>query len=368
MRGATDRRGLVFGIGAFSLAGAGVSYAEVQRMGSMEAYAASVLATRRALASRPDVGDLIRFATLAPNGHNSQPWRFQVTDQQISILPDFTRRTPVVDPDDHHVFVSLGAAAENLSLAGAARGRGGTTRFDPAADGSVVFSFDSGHTAEPDLFDAIAHRQSTRADYDGRAVSSGDLRALAKAAETPGVDLVLITDRRLMERALDLVLTGNSAQLGDPAFLTELKHWIRFSPRQAQATGDGLFAAASGNPVTPDWLGPALMSMVLRADTDNDRYARQIRSSAGLAVFVSEHADKAHWVASGRACQRFALRATALGMKVAFVNQPVEVARLRPELADMIGLPGRRPDLVMRFGYGTTLPFSARRPVAAVLA
>ena len=28
---------------------------------------------------------------------------------------------------------------------------------------------------------------------------------------------------------------------------------------------------------------------------------------------------------------------------------------------------GRRPDLVMRFGYGPTLPYSARRPVSAVL-
>jgi hypothetical protein len=31
-------------------------------------------------------------------------------------------------------------------------------------------------------------------------------------------------------------------------------------------------------------------------------------------------------------------------------------------------LPGRRPDIVIRFGYGPTLPFSARRPVEAVLA
>ncbi|MFT6571189.1 MAG: hypothetical protein ACJAWY_002913, partial [Sphingomonas echinoides] len=29
---------------------------------------------------------------------------------------------------------------------------------------------------------------------------------------------------------------------------------------------------------------------------------------------------------------------------------------------------GVRPDLVMRFGYGAGLPFSARRPVEAVLA
>jgi hypothetical protein len=72
-------------------------------------------------------------------------------------------------------------------------------------------------------------------------------------------------------------------------------------------------------------------------------------------------------ILAGRACQRFALQATALGLKHAFINQPVEVASLRPEMATLVGLPGRRPDIVMRFGYGPALPFSARRPVASVI-
>lgn len=36
---------------------------------------------------------------------------------QIEILPDVSRRTPVVDPDDRHLFIGLGCAAENLALA-----------------------------------------------------------------------------------------------------------------------------------------------------------------------------------------------------------------------------------------------------------
>jgi hypothetical protein len=45
------------------------------------------------------------------------------------------------------------------------------------------------------------------------------------------------------------------------------------------------------------------------------------------------------------------------------VNQPVEIARLRPQLASLLGVPGRRPDLVMRFGYAAALPYSLRRSV-----
>ena len=75
----------------------------------------------------------------------------------------------------------------------------------------------------------------------------------------------------------------------------------------------------------------------------------------------------ADWIAVGRACQRFALQATALGLKHAFINQPVEVPRLRADLAARIGTPGRRPDVVMRLGYGPTLPWSLRHSVDAVI-
>jgi hypothetical protein len=182
----------------------------------------------------------------------------------------------------------------------------------------------------------------------------------------PGVDLVIVTERNEVNRVRDLIVAGNSEQMADAAFVRELKTWLRFSPRQALESSDGLFSASSGSPALPAWLGPHMFDWVFRASAENDKYARQLRTSAGVAVFVSEHDNKDHWVRVGRACQRFALQATALGLKHAFVNQPVEVARLRPELAALVGLPGRRPDIVMRFGYGPTLPYSARRPAVIV--
>ena len=364
-----DRRKLLAGGGALALfAGGGATYFGMRRMGSMDDYNASVAATRRVLSQQPEMLDFIRYATLAANGHNTQPWRFRIVDGGIEILPDLSRRTPIVDPDDHHLFVNLGCAAENLALAAEARGRGGDIRLRPASGGSVAFTFGRGSGARTALFDAIPHRQSTRADYDGRPISVADLKTLEAASVIEGIDVVLIVDRPQVDRVRDLVVAGNTTQMADPAFVRELRNWLRFSPREAMRSGDGLFAAASGNPILPAWLGPRVFDWVFRAEAENDKYARQIRSSAGVAVFVSRRDDNEHWVLAGRACQRFALQATALGLKHAFVNQPVEVAGLRPELAALIGTPGRRPDIVMRFGYGPVLPYSARRPVAAVLA
>jgi hypothetical protein len=56
------------------------------------------------------------------------------------------------------------------------------------------------------------------------------------------------------------------------------------------------------------------------------------------------------------------LQATSLGLKYAFINQPVEVPHLRNELSSYLGLGGRRPDIVVRFGNGPELPKSLRRP------
>jgi len=327
----------------------------------------AVAKSRAALAKNPALKDLVRFATLAASGHNTQPWRFRIGEGQVEILPDFSRRTAIVDPDDHHLFVSLGCAAENLAVAAGAHGRPGTLRFNPANDGSVVFEFTTGPSTPSALSDAIPRRQSTRTEYDGRPIPVADLKSLAEASAVSGIDLILLTEPRQIEPVRDLVIAGNTAQMADAAFLRELKTWLRFNPRRALASGDGLFSAASGSPNLPTWLGPFVFDRVFRVGAENDKYARQLRSSSGVAVFVSEKDDRDHWFRAGRACQRFALKAAALGLKVAYVNQPVEVARLRPELASLVGLPGRRPDLVIRFGCGPRLPFSPRRPVETVL-
>lgn len=109
------------------------------------------------------------------------------------------------------------------------------------------------------------------------------------------------------------------------------------------------------------------MGLFFTPNTENERYPRQVRNSAGVAVFVPETSDKAHWVEAGRCCQRFALQATALGIRNAFLNQPVEIGSIRPQFASAFGLGNGRPDLIVRFGRGPTSPLSLRRPFQTVM-
>jgi hypothetical protein len=334
----------------------------------MTSYEKAVRRLREPLPGHAGLADCVRYATLAASGHNTQPWRFALGVRTVEILPDVARRTPVVDPDDHHLWASLGCAAENFLIAARAVSLHGDVRVDTEDEGRLILALERGPAGTDDLFEAVPRRQCTRSDYDGRPVAAADLKSMEEAARVDGVRIVYLLDKPRIATALDHVVAGNTAQMEDPAFVEELKHWLRFNEGSALETRDGLYSASSGNPTLPDWLASMLFPLVFRTSSENDKYARQIRSSSGIAVFVSAKDDREHWVKAGRAYQRFALKATALGIAQAFVNQPVEVAALRSGFAQWLGLEaGERPDLVVRFGHAPPLPMSLRRPVDAVV-
>lgn len=354
-----------------ALVGAGLAASTLGAAGctqNADRVAAAAAAHRRPLdASASDpIPELVRFATLAANSHNTQPWLFERTPTGLAILPDPTRRCPAVDPDDHHVYATLGCAAENIAVAAPSLGRAAEIAFDATAKRVDITLTSSAGGAHP-LVDAIPRRQCTRSVYDGQPIPAEQLALLQAAGAVEGVDLRLMTERAMIDRVTDVVVDANRAQMEDDAFVAELRAWIRFNESSALATQDGLFAACSGNPTLPDWLAGMMFPMVFTIESETKKYREQMASTPGVAVFTAAAEDPAHWLLVGRAYQRFALQAAALGVKHAFINQPAEVIASRAPLADLLSMPGRRVDLVVRFGYAPDLPFSLRRPVAAVL-
>lgn len=311
--------------------------------------------------------ELVRAATLAANNHNVQPWKFRIEERRMTIMPDMVRRLAVVDPDDHHLFVTLGCATENVVQAAVVQGLKATPQIDPAS-GAVTIVLEPTSPGSSDLTKAISHRQSSRRLYDGKPVPAEMLKILSEAGRGEGHELLLLTDRPKIDATRDYIVQGNTAQIADKAFVKELKSWLRFNESEALATRDGLFSGASGNMQLPSWIASTAFDVLFSASSENDKCAKQIASSAGIAVFASTRSDKAQWVDVGRAVQRFSLTATALGLRLAFLNQPVEVASIRPQFASFLGIGSRRPDIVMRFGSGgPDMPRSLRRPVEQVI-
>src|SRR5262245_16787940 len=180
---------------------------------------------------------------MAASSHNTQPWKFALREQYISVLPDLSRRTPAVDPDDHHLFVSLGCATENLVHAALANG----LHADIAtASDRIDITLENTAPVRSSLFDAISLRQCSRSVYDGQSLPSGEQRLLEQAGRRDGVDIVVLTGKTQIEAVLEYVVRGNVAQIGAPAFVTELRDWIRFNESDAIETRDGLYSGCTG--------------------------------------------------------------------------------------------------------------------------
>jgi len=112
---------------------------------------------------------IIEYGTKAPSGHNTQPWKFEVSENEIKIHPDFVRALPIVDPDNHALYISLGCAAEKIILA--AKNVGYETELKINKDDAGVdfirtrLHRDSA-VQKDDLFEYIDERQVTRNAYD----------------------------------------------------------------------------------------------------------------------------------------------------------------------------------------------------------
>lgn len=307
---------------------------------------------------------LAELATRAPSSHNTQPWRIQISAGLIEILPDYTRRCPQIDPHNHHLWISLGCATENIMLAAADFGLMPSLSID---DERIRIRL----SADPDakanaLSRLITSRQSTRCHYQRQPVSGSWLTLLQKSARTENVDTLVLMDGAQRQVAEELVLTASDAQLAQAEIRQELLHWLRFNRQEAQEHGDGLFSACSGNPQMPGWLGPLVFDWVYTAKNERIRLGEALKSASGLILLHASQSNPQQWIESGRCVQRLALQLTGLGLKMAFINQPVEVPACRMQLAEQLNLEGRHPEMLLRFGFANPMPDSFRRPLSEV--
>ena len=309
--------------------------------------------------------ELIRYATLAASGHNAQPWKFRVSGKFIQIEPDPARRLPAVDPNDRELWISLGCALENLSLAARKVGYEPEISY-PEVDGFIRVKLTVRKSEDNLLFQSIPERQNTRSEYIGQKLSRTEVSQLMSIHTEPNIELHLFESQSDAEKILEYVSQGDHLQFEDKAFVNELIHWIRFDKREALSSMDGLYSLCMGTPQVPRWIGKQVvehMSPKKQADTD----AKLLRSSAGSIAISSATDSKSAWVRTGQVYQRLALQMTGMNIKSAFVNQPNEVPGIRTQFETALGFGGSKSQLLLRFGFADRMPSSYRRSVDDVI-
>lgn len=312
----------------------------------------------------PDIAhaSLIAAAIQAPSSHNTQPWQFAVEPGAIRLHADRTRALPVNDPDDRELTISCGCALFNLRAAAAAAGQGwGVARLPDGDHADLLALLTPGGAAEAEiapLAAAIPDRRTWRKPFDDAALRGDIAGKLAVAAGAEGAWLALLDSPGTRQAASDLVAEGDAAQWGDRRWRRELAQWMH--PRRA---GDGLSL--------PGMVVPAARAAIRGVDMGRRLGAQDAEHALAaplLAVLGTPGDNPADWLAAGQALERVLLVAASAGLQASYLNQPVQVAALRPRLAGLCGGQAGFPQAMLRLGpVDDPGPPAPRRPIGAVL-
>ncbi|WP_435347372.1 Acg family FMN-binding oxidoreductase [Haloarchaeobius sp. HRN-SO-5] len=310
---------------------------------------------------------LLRYAVLAPSSHNSQPWAFEVADGSIAVYADASRQLDVADPDGRELYLSVGCALENLSVAAERFGLEYTVEYasvdapEPSSEDGLLHvatvrldSPASPPGPESALFDAIAERHTNHRPFDDRPVPESLRSRFEHYAKAEGLGLELVTDSMRREEIALLQTRADERQFDDPAYREELAYWI----------GTGALGA--------NWLTARIGQLAVRHLDVGEREGRTnsklVTSAPVIAVLTANSDDAVTCLKAGRVFERIALAAESEGLAVHPMSQILEVDELRDDLTTLLELGAETPLHLFRLGYAepdsTRTP---RRPVEEVL-
>lgn len=296
--------------------------------------------------SEEQIKSLLSYAILAPSSHNTQPWRFEISDGAVSMFADRTRALPANDPDDRELTISCGCVLMNLRVAAANEGLGVTFDITPDSgddDLLAVISFIKEDSLSPDeagLFKFIEGRRTYRKRFASREVPTAILDSLSAAASQEGSWLEVIESEDDRQKVAELVSEGDSIQWSNPSWRRELAAWMH--PRRR---GDGL--------TVPGIVAPIAQIVVRTFDMGDGVGAKdkQLADESPLLTVLGTAGDNVvDWLVAGQALEKILLAAQSQGLQASYLNQPIQVASLRPKLQNLLGQQGF-PQILLRLGF-----------------
>lgn len=310
---------------------------------------------------------LLRYAVLAPSGPNTQPWKFSIKDNEISLIADFSRSLPSVDPNDRTLYISHGCVLTNLLIASEHFGFGYDVKCLP--DGSsgnrtvaVQLSNRSATPRFPDLFHEITKRHTNRKSFEDRSIEDETLQKLKDCVNREGFRLDIITTNEGKNEMANLLARAHKVQLGNKAFRKELASWVRPNTSDAK---DGLPGYSFGYSDFESYFGSFIFGTFDMSSSRARIETSYMEASPSVAVLSTESDDKLTWIKTGVLFETLFLTATKLNIRFDLFSQPIGIPELRQEMAQILRV--KYPQILIRMGYADAAKHTPRRPVEEVL-
>jgi CRISPR-associated DxTHG motif protein len=273
---------------------------------------------------------LAAMGTLAPSGHNNQPWRlrWRAGDHVLECRHDPARDAPTLDFELGGTWLAFGAMVENISMAARHLGLDVEARAWPDASQPdlvcAVHLRPGGRRDSDPLLAHVTTRISNRRRDGRQPLPEGAADALRDTCAAAGAALRLLERPDELAELAALVGAGDRISLFDPNLYLDVTHGFRWTPAEVLALPHGLDVA------TLEFSDTERAGLRLTHQRRVIEELRRIGRGGALEAIGRELVDNAsaiglvtvsgtarkNYFEAGRATQRIWLTATAQGLAI----------------------------------------------------
>jgi nitroreductase len=313
---------------------------------------------------------LVRFAVLAPSSHNSQPWKFVVEDEAVTVAPDMARALPQSDANHRQLYLSIGCATENLCAA--ADYYGYQTEVARSETGGaiacrvrVIGTPSSANVRAADhVALAIPRRRTNRNAYDARPPEAAFLD-MVRGLATPELRVDVLLDEEARARSAAIVSDALIEAMDSTGFRHELSHYVR---NNVTAARTGMPMYGFGMPTPPSFLAPALVRRFNVNRMSRKQDEELIRRTPAHVILSTREDGPDAWIHAGRTFERVAIEAERRGISTGPLAAAIQIGDHFKNLQSLLAT-DFRPQVFFRAGYATKAPaHSPRIPASEVTA
>ena len=319
----------------------------------------------------PAEDEILFLASLAPSGHNTQPWLLHyLAPFHWVIGNDKSRWLPGVDPNQRETILSIGAFLQNLEYA--ANNLGYECQVSILATTNQSANIADVQLIKNDRVnrynvEQIKQRHTLRSNYLADLLTKADSAFLLNG-ETDFIRYIpnnAKEHRWLNEQTIE----ANRQQAYRNEAQAELSRWIRFSSKDAAEHADGLTLAGMEIEGIPAWWlrnfysKKDVMKTAFREQTI-DKVVEQVARSAGWILITSKDNSVAALLETGQRLQQLWLKTTDRRIAIHPMTQVLEEFSTNSILHSSLGI--QEPvQFILRTGYVKNIPppVSLRRPV-----
>ncbi|WP_373545789.1 nitroreductase [Chamaesiphon sp.] len=323
---------------------------------------------------KPDQREILFLASLAPSGHNTQPWFVRYLEPYHWIIGnDKSKWLPAVDPNQRETMLSIGAFLQNLEYAAGSFGYAcdwkllATTNQDER-----VMEVKLSKKASPNNFDItkITSRRTVRSNFLSDLLKQEDITYLVDSE--PEFIHYLPNNSKESKFINEQTIVANRLQsYRDPA-QQELANWIRFSSQDANKYRDGLTTAGMEITGISGWMvrnfydKDNVMTKDFR-ERGIDNIQKEVSASAGWILITSQDHSVAALLETGRRMERLFLKVRERNIAIHPMTQILEESSTRDKLNRSIGIE-EHIQFILRTGYlkNYPQPVSLRRTLIGV--